>query len=46
MDEIIDDALVKQIAAQHHISVSDQEVDNEITLVRNQDQLGSNRKSI
>jgi len=44
MDEIIDDALVKQIAAQHHISVSDQEVDNEITLVRNQDQLGSNQK--
>lgn len=44
MDEIIDDALVKQLAAQHHISVTSQEVDNEITLVRNQDQLGNNEK--
>jgi hypothetical protein len=44
MDEIIDNALVKQLAAQHHISVSNQEVNNEITLVRNQDQLGSNEK--
>jgi hypothetical protein len=35
---------VKQLAAQHHISVSNQEVNNEITLVRNQDQLGSNEK--
>jgi hypothetical protein len=44
MNQIIDDALVKQLAAQHHITVSNQEVDSEITLVRNQDQLGSNEK--
>ncbi|HUC87927.1 MAG TPA: SurA N-terminal domain-containing protein [Candidatus Binatia bacterium] len=44
MDEIIDDALIKQLAAKNNISVSNQEVDNEITLVRNQDQLGSNEK--
>jgi uncharacterized protein YkwD len=44
MTQIIDDALVKQLAAQHHLSVSNQEVDAEITLVRNQDQLGNNEK--
>jgi uncharacterized protein YkwD len=44
MTQIIDDALVKQLATQHHVSVSNQEVDAEITLVRNQDQLGNNEK--
>lgn len=44
MTEIIDAALVKQLAAEHHVTVTNQEVDNEITLVRNQDQLGSNEK--
>ncbi len=44
MNEVIDDALIKQLAAEHNISVSNQEVNNEITLVRNQDQLGSNEK--
>lgn len=44
MEEVINDAMVKQLASQHHISVSNQEVDNEITLVRNQDQLGNNEK--
>ena len=44
LNEVIDNAYIKQLAAQHHVSVSNQEVDNEITLVRNQDQLGSNEK--
>jgi hypothetical protein len=44
MNEIIDDAMIKQLAAEYNITVSNQEVNNEITLVRDQDQLGSNEK--
>ena len=42
MTQVIDNALVKQLAAKHHVTVTSQEVNNEIALVRNQDQLGSN----
>ena len=44
LKQVIDNALVKQLASAHHISVSNQEVNNEIALVRNQDQLGSNQQ--
>lgn len=44
LTQVIDDAYVKQIAAQHHITVSDTDVNNEITLVRDQDRLGSNNR--
>jgi hypothetical protein len=44
MQEIIDDTYVKQLAAENHVSVSNQDIDNEITLVRNQDRLGNNQK--
>lgn len=44
LQEVIDDSYIKQLAAAHHITVSDQEVDDEITLVRNQDRLGSSDK--
>lgn len=39
---VVDGAYVKELAAQHHISVSDQEVDDAIRLVRTQNRLGSN----
>lgn len=39
---VVDDAYVKELAAQHHISVSDQELDDEIRIVRSQNRLGSN----
>lgn len=44
LDKIINDAYVKQLAAQHNISVSEQEVNDQITIVRNQNRLGSTEK--
>jgi lipopolysaccharide/colanic/teichoic acid biosynthesis glycosyltransferase len=44
MDIVVNDAYVKQVAAQHDISVSDREVDDAIRLVRNQNRLGSNNQ--
>lgn len=41
LDQVIQDAYVKQLAAQNHVSVSNQEVDNEVALVRSQNRLGS-----
>ncbi len=38
---VIDDAYIKQLAAQHHVTVSDKEVDAEIALLRSQNRLGS-----
>lgn len=42
LNQVIDDSFVKQLARQHHISVSDQDVNNEVALVRSQNRLGSN----
>lgn len=42
LQQVIDAAYVKQLAAEHKVSVSDQEVNDEITLVRAQNRLGSN----
>lgn len=42
LDQVIDDAYVKQLAKEHHVSVSPAEVNNEIALVRSQNRLGSN----
>jgi len=42
--QVISDAYVKQLAKEHKISVSSQELNNEITLVRNQNRLGANEK--
>ncbi len=44
LQQVIDDAYVKQLAAKNHVSVSNQQVNNEVTLVRNQDHLGNNQK--
>ena len=40
--QVIKDAYVKELAAQHHVTVSQQDVDKEVALVRNQNRLGSN----
>lgn len=42
--KVINDAYVKEIAKEKGITVSDQEVDNEITIYRNQNRLGSNNE--
>lgn len=41
MDRVIDYAYVKELAKKHNISVTDRELDDAITLVRNQNRLGS-----
>jgi hypothetical protein len=41
MQQVIDDAYVKQLAKQHNVSVSDREVDDAVTLLRNQNRLGN-----
>lgn len=44
LQEVIDNAYVKQLASAHHISVSNQEVSNEVALVRSQNRLGSSNE--
>jgi hypothetical protein len=44
LQQVIDDAYVKQLAVKNHISVSDEQVNNEVTLVRQEDHLGNNEK--
>lgn len=41
---MIDDAYVKQLAVEHRVSVSDRELNDEISLVRSQNRLGANEK--
>ena len=41
MDEVVTNAYTKQLAAKNHITVSNQEVDAEVRLVRDQNRLGS-----
>jgi parvulin-like peptidyl-prolyl isomerase len=42
LDKVIDDAYVKQLAEQNNISVSNREVNDQITLVKAQNRLGTN----
>jgi hypothetical protein len=44
LKKVIDDAYVKRLASQHHISVSNAEVEAEIDLVRSQNRLGGGGK--
>jgi hypothetical protein len=44
LDKVINDSLVKQLAATNKVSVSEQELNDQITLVRNQNRLGANEK--
>ncbi len=43
-DKVINDVYVKQLAKKNNISVSDKEVNDQITIVRNQNRLGSSDK--
>lgn len=40
LQRVVDDAYIKQLAAKNKVGVSDQEVDDQITIVRNQNRLG------
>lgn len=40
--QVSQDAYVKELADNNHVTVPDQEVDNQVTLVRSQNRLGSN----
>ena len=42
LQTVINEAYIKQLAAQHHVSVSSQEVNNEVVLLRSQNRLGGN----
>jgi parvulin-like peptidyl-prolyl isomerase len=42
--QVVQDAYVKQLAAKYSVSVSDQEVNNEVTLLRQQNRLGSSNQ--
>jgi hypothetical protein len=44
LDKVINDAYVKQLAEEHGVSVSEQEVEDQITIVRNQNRLGSSEQ--
>lgn len=45
LEKVINDAYVKQLASQHKISVSSQEVDNQITILRRQNRLGGSEQA-
>jgi hypothetical protein len=42
--EVVDDAYVDQLAQQNNVNVSDEQLNNEITLLQQQNRLGSNNK--
>jgi len=44
LQQVIDDAYIKDVAAKNHVSVSDKEVNARLTEVRNQNRLGDNNK--
>ena len=44
LDGVINDAYVKQLARQHNISVSDQEVNDQVEIVKAQNRIGDNPK--
>jgi len=44
LDKVINDAYIKQLAEANGITVSDREVDDQITIVRNQNRLGSTER--
>ncbi|HSX44022.1 MAG TPA: peptidylprolyl isomerase [Candidatus Saccharimonadales bacterium] len=44
LNKVIDDAYIKQLADQHKVSVSNRELEDLITVVRNQNRLGANEK--
>ncbi|MEI7683138.1 MAG: SurA N-terminal domain-containing protein [Candidatus Saccharibacteria bacterium] len=45
LNKVINDAYIKQLASQHHVSVSNQEVSDEITVLRRQNRLGGSEQA-
>lgn len=46
LSQVVGDAYVKQLAAQHGVSVSDQAVTDELTLLKNENRLGSSPRAL
>lgn len=46
LQQVIDDAYVKELAAKHSISISSNEVNDAISMLRTQNQLGSSNKEL
>lgn len=44
MDQVIRDAYVKELAQQHGVSVSNQSVENQVTLLKRENRLGNNER--
>ncbi|HUC90323.1 MAG TPA: peptidylprolyl isomerase [Patescibacteria group bacterium] len=44
LNSVVDQAYIKQLAQENHISVTDKELEDEITLLRNQNRLGSSNQ--
>ena len=44
LDKVVNDAYIKKLAKKYHVTVSDQQVNDQITILRNQNRLGSNDK--
>ncbi len=44
LDKVVNDAYIAQLAKQHNVTVSNQEVEDQITIVRNQNRLGGNQE--
>lgn len=44
LEKVVNDAYVKKIAVKNHITVTDQEISDQITILRNQNRLGSSDK--
>lgn len=44
MDQVIRDAYVKQLAAKHDVTISNQRVDSQVTLLRSENRLGNNER--
>jgi parvulin-like peptidyl-prolyl isomerase len=44
LEKVVNDAYIKQLAEENHITVSDREVEDQITIARNQNRLGGSDK--
>ncbi len=44
LDKVVNDSYVKRLAAERHLTVTDHELNDQITVVRNQNRLGSSDK--
>ncbi len=44
LDKVINDAYIKKLAAKYHVGVTDQQVNDQITILRTQNRLGSSDK--